>query len=215
LKQGELRAQAWQRWRIKDGDKGPMVWEIKHVLFYPKDENGMPGEPMHLIVARDVLNPTEMKFFVSNAPPGTAIQKMLLVGFSRWRVERCFEDQKGEVGLDQYEGRRYQGLKRHLILSAVSYLFLARTRQEFGGEKSRADGVPSAYRDCSLNPVLVAGQATISGSGGKNAGEDLVGAAQKRGGKQVPHQAHTTATPRVRHQTHYPPAVHMGFNLAL
>jgi hypothetical protein len=43
LKQGELRTQAWQRWRIKDGDKGPMVWEIKHVLFYPKDENGMPG----------------------------------------------------------------------------------------------------------------------------------------------------------------------------
>ena len=215
LKQNELRTQAWQRWRIKDGDKGPMVWEIKHVLFYPKDENGMPGEPMHLIVARDVLNPTEMKFFVSNAPPDTTIQKMLLVGFSRWRVERCFEDQKGEVGLDQYEGRRYQGLKRHLILSAVSYLFLARTRQEFGGEKSRADGVPGAYRDCSLNPVLVAGQATVSGSGGKNAGEDLVGAAQKRGGKQVPHQAHTTATPRVRHQTHYPPAVHMGFNLAL
>ena len=42
---------------------------------------------------------------------------MLLVAFSRWRVERCFEDQKSEIGLDQYEGRRYQGLKRHLILS--------------------------------------------------------------------------------------------------
>ena len=62
-------------------------------------------------------------------------QTMLLVAFSRCRVERCFEDQKSEIGLDQYEGRRYQGLKRHLILSCVSYLFLTRMRQEFGGEK--------------------------------------------------------------------------------
>ena len=59
---------------------------------------------------------------------------MLLVAFSRWRVERCFEDQKSEIGLDQYEGRRYVGLKRHLILSCVSYLFLSRVRQEFGGK---------------------------------------------------------------------------------
>ena len=75
-----------------------------------------------------------MKFFVSNAPAGTSVQAMLLVAFSRWRVERCFEDQKSEIGLDQSEGRRYRGLKRHLILSGVSYLFLSRMRQEFGGE---------------------------------------------------------------------------------
>ena len=110
---------------------------------------------MHLIVARDVLNPNELKFFVSNAPAGTSIQTMLLVAFSRWRVERCFEDQKSEIGLDQYEGRRYQGLKRHLILSCVSYLFLSRMRQEFGGEKSGADGVPSAHGDRGADPVLV------------------------------------------------------------
>jgi SRSO17 transposase len=41
---------------------------------------------------------------------------LLLVAFSRWRVERCFQDDKSEIGLDQYEGRRYLGLKRHLIL---------------------------------------------------------------------------------------------------
>ncbi len=89
---------------------------------------------MHLVVARNVLDLKEVKFFVSNAPPETPVSKLLLVGFSRWRVERCFEDQKSEIGLDQYEGRRYQGLKRHLILSCVSYLFLARMREEFGGK---------------------------------------------------------------------------------
>ena len=92
-------------------------------------EGGLPGEPLHLIVARDVLNPAELKFFVSNAPEGTAVDMLLLVAFSRWPVERV-EDQKGEIGLDQYEGRRIRGLKRHLILSCVSYLFLSRMRQE-------------------------------------------------------------------------------------
>ena len=56
-----------------------------------------PGEPLHLLVARNVLNPQEIKFFVSNAAPQTPVATLLLVGFSRWHVERCFEDQKGEV----------------------------------------------------------------------------------------------------------------------
>jgi len=36
--------------------------------------DGLPGEPLHLIVARDVLNPSELKFFVSNAPAGASVQ---------------------------------------------------------------------------------------------------------------------------------------------
>jgi SRSO17 transposase len=70
-----------------------------------------------------------LKYFVSKAPEETKVETLLLVGFSRWRVERCFQDQKQEVGLDQWEGRRYLGLKRHLILSCVSYLFLAMVRE--------------------------------------------------------------------------------------
>jgi SRSO17 transposase len=156
LRQRGFREQSWQRWRVKDSDKGPVLWEVKHVRFYPKDEHGLPAAALHLVVARNVLDPEEVKFFVSNAPPATPVATLLLVAFSRWRVERCFEDQKGEVGLDHYEGRRYVGLKRHLLLSAISYLFLARTRQDFGGEKSGADGMPGAHSIGGLAPVLVA-----------------------------------------------------------
>jgi hypothetical protein len=138
LKQRPLRDQPWQRWRVKDGAKGPLVWEVKYTRFSPKGADGLPDKPLFLIIARNVLDPVTVKFFVSNAPPETPVQALLLVAFSRWRVERCFEDDKGEVGLDHYEGRRYVGLKRHLAISAVSYLFLARTRQEFGGGKIRS-----------------------------------------------------------------------------
>jgi SRSO17 transposase len=142
-----LRDQPWQRWRVKDGDKGPVVWECKQVFLTVKDDNGLPGARLHLLIARNVLDPEEMKFFLSNAPPQTGVGTLLLVAFSRWRVERCFEEQKSEIGLDQFEGRRYQGLKRHLIVSAVSYLFLAQVREDWRGEKSRADRVPIAHGD--------------------------------------------------------------------
>ena len=56
------------------------------------------------------------------------------MAFSRWRVERCFEDDKKYVGLDHFEGRGYPGMMRHLILSAVSLLFLARERESLLGE---------------------------------------------------------------------------------
>src|SRR5216683_347650 len=154
LKDRALRDQPWQRWRVKDGDKGPMVWECKHTFLTVKDANGLPGQRLHLVIARNVLDAEEIKFFVSNGPPATGVGTLLLVAFSRWRVERCCEDQKSEIGLDQYEGRRYRGLKRHLVLSAISYLFRAKVRQE-GGGKSGVDGVPTAHSPGGAGAVLV------------------------------------------------------------
>jgi hypothetical protein len=41
-----------------------MVWEVKHLRFSPVGADGLPGEPLHLIVARDVLNPAVLKFWL-------------------------------------------------------------------------------------------------------------------------------------------------------
>lgn len=125
--------QRWQRWHVKDTQKGPKVIEVKHCIVYPKNSNGLPGQAHHLIVARDVLHRDEIKFFLSNAPEDTRLELLLKVAYSRWRVERCFQDDKSYIGLDHFEGRRYPGLLRHLILSAVSLLFLARVRQQLLG----------------------------------------------------------------------------------
>ena len=210
-----LRNQPWVKWRVKDGHKGPMIWEVKHLRFSAVGEDGLPGEPLHLIVARDVLNPDELKFFVSNAPGETSVQTMLLVAFSRWRVERCFEDQKSEIGLDQYEGRRYRGLKRHLVLSCVSYLFLSRMRQEFGGGKSGADGVPGAHGGGRIDPVLVVEPIPAEGVAGAGLGGDRTDATPERRGAEVPHQADTPKAARVGHQTHRAAPVQMEHDLAL
>jgi SRSO17 transposase len=194
-----LKDQDWQRWRVKDGEKGPMVWEVKHVPFYMQGPDGLPGERWHLVVARNVLDPTEIKFFVSDAPPETSVGTILLVGFSRWRVERCFEDGKGEVGLDHYEGRRYPGLKRHLILSGISYLFLARTNQRLRGEKIRLDRLPGAYRRIGADPLVVAGTASLGPTVGAHRRRDRKGATTQRLGFSLPHQANPAKTAEKRH----------------
>jgi SRSO17 transposase len=141
-----LRDQSWERWHVKDTEKGPEVWEVKHTLIYLPDENRLPGKLHHLLVARNVLKPDEIKYFISNAEPETEVNTLLRVAFSRWRIERCYEDQKGELGLDHYEGRRWKGLRRHLAITAVSFLFLAKTHQELRGEKPGADNLPGP--DC-------------------------------------------------------------------
>ncbi len=151
-----LRKKRWKPWRVKDGEKGPILWEVKSVGFYPQDDRGLPGPRHQLMIARNVLDPNELKYFVGFAAPGTRVPTLLLVGFSRWRVERCFEDGKGEIGLSHYEGRRYLGLKRHLILSAVSYLFLMEGKEALRGKKPRVDRMPSPPGDQRFHPMLVA-----------------------------------------------------------
>ncbi len=148
--------QPWEQWHLRDGDKGPMVWEVKRGSIWVKNEDGLPCGPWQLIVCRNVLNPTVVKYFISNSPPETPTSTLLLVAFSRWRVERCFQDDKGEVGLDHYEGRRYTGLKRHLILSAVSLLFLSRVNQGLRKKKCGMDCVPGSHGDLCRGAKLVA-----------------------------------------------------------
>jgi hypothetical protein len=137
-------AQPWQPYHVKDSEKGPMVWEAKRVTMTFKDEDDLPGWGLELVTARDVRDPEKVQYFVSNAPAETATAPLLLVGLTRWHVERCFEDGKSELGFDHWEGRSYLGLKRHQTVSAVSFLLLAETRHCLGGKKPGMDGVPSS-----------------------------------------------------------------------
>jgi len=150
-----LRKIPWEKFHIKDTTKGPMVWEAKAARFYLK-RDGLPTWAHWLIIARNVQNPDEVKFFVSNAPEGTPVEVLLHIGFSRWHVERCFEDEKSELGLSHFEVRNYQSLRRHLILTAVSHLFLAKVHQQWRGEKSPIDGVPGAHGLVGLGSIVMA-----------------------------------------------------------
>ena len=150
-----FRRQPWQTFHVKDGTLGPVVWEAKAAPVYLK-RDGLPTWPHRLVVARNVLDPSEIKYFVSNAPEGTPLEVLLAVAFGRYHVERCFEDEKGELGMDHFEVRNYLSLKRHLLLTAVSHLFLAKVHQAWRGEKSGPDGLPTPPGGRGPGPLAVA-----------------------------------------------------------
>jgi SRSO17 transposase len=114
----------WQQFRVKDTQKGPEVWRVRATSFYP-NEDDLPGERVILIIAENVLSGVR-KYFLAHAPAGTSIATILHVAFSRWHIERLFEDGKGEVGMGDFEVRGYPSVIRHLTLSMVSILYLAR-----------------------------------------------------------------------------------------
>jgi len=138
-----FRREDWKTYHVKDGHKGPQVWRAKRIAVWPADENGLPGAPHSLLVAHNVLEPEKLKYFISNASLSTPVETLLLVALSRWKIERMFEDGKGELGMDHFEVRRFQSIQRHLILSCVSYLFLSEFLQAHRGEKPGPDDLPT------------------------------------------------------------------------
>jgi SRSO17 transposase len=53
------------------------------------------------------------------------MQKLIRVAGSRWAIEECFQAAKNEVGLDQYQVRRYDGWHRHITLAMLAAAYLA------------------------------------------------------------------------------------------
>ena len=132
--------QKWKKFRIKDGEKGPKVWEVKSALFYRKeDKDGLPKQTHTLIVARNVLNPDEIKYFLANQSllsPNVTLEDLLWVAFSRWPIERCFEIGKRDFGMDHFEMRQWFGIHRHFYISQLTQLFCGQIQQTFREKNS-------------------------------------------------------------------------------
>ncbi len=131
---------SWIVHRIKDTQEGPEVWKVRETRFWPNDD-GAPGREGRLIIAREVLA-GETKYFLSDAGPEVPLTTLLCVAFSRWHIERLFEDAKGEVGFDHFEVRNYVSLMRHLVLTNLSVYFLAEQTDRLRKKKAVVDCVP-------------------------------------------------------------------------
>ena len=97
----------WTRCSAGDGAKGPRVYDWAVVEIRPLGE---PGKGYWLLARRSIAQPGELAYFVCFGPAGTALEELVRVAGTRWAIEECFEEAKGQVGLDQYEVRRWDGL---------------------------------------------------------------------------------------------------------
>lgn len=140
-----MTRQPWGPFHLKDTDKGPLVWKVKSAPFW-LERDGQVLRGYYLLWAYDPLHPDEEKWFLVWDPLEDSLTTWLHVAFARWPVERTLEDKKSELGYSHFEVRKYQAVMRHLYLTMVSHLFLAREAERLRGEKPGDHREPSPRR---------------------------------------------------------------------
>jgi SRSO17 transposase len=114
---------AWTRHVIKEGSKGPIICDFAAVRVTAV-RDGLPGDVVWLVIRRNVDDPTEVKFYLSNAPVTIPLATLVRMSGVRWAVECSFAEGKGEVGLDHYETRSWLGWHHHMVLVMLAHHFL-------------------------------------------------------------------------------------------
>lgn len=64
------------------------------------------------------------KFYLSSLPVKLSRRQLVRTIKERYRVERTFEDLKGEIGFDHFEGRRWPGWHHHASVALCCFAFL-------------------------------------------------------------------------------------------
>jgi SRSO17 transposase len=130
----QVPPERWERLSAGWGAKGPRLYDWARVPLFRLD---WPGFEHWLLVRRSIPDPEELAYFVVFAPRGTTLAELVRVAGSRWAIEEGLESAKNEVGLDQYEVRRWEAWYRYITLSllAHAYLTVLRARALLTGEK--------------------------------------------------------------------------------
>jgi SRSO17 transposase len=130
-----LNQQEWERVPLSRLTLADQEWDVRAGQVYLLRDGEVTQRSYWLIVARNART-GEVKYFVSNAPADTPLEKLLRVAFRRWNVEHSFRVSKSEIGFGHFEGRNYVALMRHLILCLLVMGFVSGHTDRLRGEKS-------------------------------------------------------------------------------
>src|SRR5215213_627034 len=138
---GSLPDEAWQTVIWREGTKGTLSKQMvalrahratgsdrqstTHERVLTAQEGWLIAErPLRPAEGEDLPDEEEFKYYYSSLEAGVSLERLAALAKSRWAIEQFYEDAKGERGLGDYQGRRWDGLHRHLALVMVAYSFL-------------------------------------------------------------------------------------------
>lgn len=122
-----LGPDAWQRLRAGQGAKGPRMYDWARVELV---QEAPVGWRHWLLARRSLKDASALAYYRVFAPMATTLAVMVQIAGRRWLIEEAIETAKGEVGLDQYEVRRWTGWYRHITLALLAHAYLAVQRAE-------------------------------------------------------------------------------------
>jgi SRSO17 transposase len=137
---GSLPEEAWRTVLWREGTKGTLSKQMVALRVHratgsdrhsTTHERVVTAQEGWLIAERplqsereDPPGEEELKYYYSSLGADVSLERLAALAKSRWAIEQFYEDAKGECGLGDYQGRRWDGLHRHLALSMVAYSFL-------------------------------------------------------------------------------------------
>ena len=118
-----LPAQAWKKISAGAGAKGPRLYQWARAPIRPLEGT----RSYWLLVRRSLADPEDLAYYLCYGPEHTPLRELVRVAGARWAIEETFQTAKGEVGLDQYQVRRYDSWYRHITLAMLAHAFLTAT----------------------------------------------------------------------------------------
>ena len=148
--EGMLAGAAWRTVTWRRGTKGRLSARFAAVRVRVADgptqrirdmgHQHMPGDEAWLIGERRASG--ERKDHLSNLPADTSIKALASTIKARWICEQAHQQLKEELGLDHFEGRSWQGLHRHALMTMIAYTFLQHRRLATAKRGKRVTGPP-------------------------------------------------------------------------
>lgn len=122
----------WREVSWRPGTKGDLKAEFLALRVTPsaKWHDGQENERCWLLCERPVDSTEVRKYHLSSLPEDIPLDDLVWATHERWAIEHNYRQLKGELGMDDFEGRSYPGLHRHLVLTAIAYYFLEMERQQ-------------------------------------------------------------------------------------
>lgn len=119
---------AWELMAIREGSQGKIWVEILHRRVWVWDGQKERAHFWHLIVRREIGAHKEIKYSLSNAPESTTTERLAFMQGQRYWVERSLQDGKNDVGLGDYQARKWNSWHHHMALVMMAMLFMLKTR---------------------------------------------------------------------------------------
>jgi SRSO17 transposase len=105
--------------RVRTADGPPQrIWD--------KGQQHLPGDEAWLIGEHRASG--EKKYYLANLQAGMDLRSLAATIKARWVCEQAHQQLKEELGLDHFEGRSWQGLHRHALMTMIAYAFLQHRR---------------------------------------------------------------------------------------
>lgn len=138
----QIRRRKWETIRWREGTKGWLRRKFVAVRAY-RTVGGECKTLGWLMGERPGYGQTgDWKHYFSDFPADTPLEKLVDYAHRRWHIDRFYEDAKNELGLGDYQGRKWIGFHRHIIIVMLTYRFLTWSEWKHRQSIPRSRGRP-------------------------------------------------------------------------